>query len=171
MTISLSTSERPNASYRCLSTYGIDTHKFHSSFRNMFWHSSLYRYEFQVRRYKFSFQILPYRYFYELLVLYLCFQSSRQISFFRVSHLVRKPRPYSHQWVILAPQASIIRRPQGFCYWPLYDDTRLGTTHSSYAFHDIRMPQKVDVTTSIPIATILLFLSLSARLKHRSSLS
>lgn len=158
MTISLSTSERPNASYRCQSTYGINTHKFHGSFRMFF----------------ISIEIifcLPYRYFNELLVLYSNFLDSRKISFFRVSHLVRKPRPHSHQWVILAPQASIIRRPQGFCYWPLYDDTRLGATHSFYAFHDTHMPQTVDVTTSIPIATILLFLSLSARLKNRSSLS
>lgn len=114
---------------------------------------------------------LPYRYFHELLVLYLCFQSSRQIGLFRVSHLVRKPRSHSHQWVILAPQASIIRRPQGFCYWPLYNDTRPGTTHGFHAFHDFHISQTVDVTASIPIATILLFLSLSARLKNRSSLS
>ena len=85
---------------------------------------------FQVCIKIYLFKNLPYRYFNELLVLYLCFQSSRQIGLFRVSHLVRKPRPHSHQWVILAPQASIVRRPQGFCFWSLYDDTQPSTIHN-----------------------------------------
>ena len=36
MTISLSVQERPLASYRCQSTHGIDTRKFHGSFRLCF---------------------------------------------------------------------------------------------------------------------------------------
>ena len=30
---------------------------------------------------------------------------------------------YVQEMVILAQQASIIRQPQGFCFWLLYDDT------------------------------------------------
>lgn len=55
--------------------------------------------------------------------------------------------------------ASILRRPQGFCYWLLYDDTQLGTTHSFHAFLDIRIARTVDCHTSIPIWQILLTLA------------
>ena len=34
--------------------------------------------------------------------------------------------PSSHHWIILALQASILRWPQGFCIWLLYDDTLQG---------------------------------------------
>lgn len=77
VTISLSTSERPNASYRAfppfvwaqVATYtpvGLITHKFHGSFR-------MFSYPL-----KFSSK-LPYRYSHEFLVLYPNFSGSRQI--------------------------------------------------------------------------------------------
>lgn len=61
------------------STHGIDTHKFHGSFRivcNVF---------LILETFFFSNQTLPYRYFNEFLVLYTDFSVSRQIGFLRIS--------------------------------------------------------------------------------------
>ena len=79
MTISLSFRLRPLASYRCQSTHGIDTRKFHGSFRIFF----------VLRRLCISFKrnitSAPYRYFNRFLVLYPNFSGSRQISLFEFS--------------------------------------------------------------------------------------
>lgn len=75
-------SELPRATLGFLplsSTHGIDTHKFHGSFRivcNVF---------LILETFFFSNQTLPYRYFNEFLVLYPNFSGSRQISLLRIS--------------------------------------------------------------------------------------
>lgn len=76
-------SELPRATLGFLplsSTHGIDTHKFHGSFRivcNVF--------SLILETFFFSNQTLPYRYFNEFLVLYHDFSGSRQISLLRIS--------------------------------------------------------------------------------------
>lgn len=66
---------------------------------------------------------MPYRYFNEFLVLYSGFPDSRQTDLMSFPHIVRGLSHHTHQRIILAQQASIIRQPQGFCFWLLYDDT------------------------------------------------
>ena len=83
MTISLSVQERPLASYRYQSTHGIDTRKFHGSFRLCF---RLFAFPYShMLVSKDCFLKLPYRYFNEFLVLYSDFSDSRQISLLRIS--------------------------------------------------------------------------------------
>lgn len=83
VTISLSVQERPLASYRCQSAHGIDTRKFHGSFRLCF---RLFAFPYSLMLIsKDCFSKLPYRYFNEFLVLYSDFSDSRQISLLRIS--------------------------------------------------------------------------------------
>lgn len=126
VTTNLSTSERPNAFCRgqCeLSKIthahaGLITHKFHGSFRKIF----------------YSFLLLWIKNFY----LY-CHTATftRFLCYTRISpvqgklaywdfRLVRGLSHLSHQRIILPPEASIVRQPQGLCVWMLYDDTQCG---------------------------------------------
>lgn len=77
--IGLSFRERLLASYHCQSTHGIDTHKFHGSFRRICFASM------DFISTAISYQNLPYRYFNDFLVLYTDFSASRQIGFLRIS--------------------------------------------------------------------------------------
>nr|DAU81883.1 MAG TPA: hypothetical protein [Caudoviricetes sp.] len=78
--IGLSFRERLLASYHCLSTHGIDTHKFHGSFRMfcIMFFLILLKHFLKIKN-------LPYRYFNKPLVLYSDFSDSRQISLLRIS--------------------------------------------------------------------------------------
>ena len=77
--IGLSFRERLLASYHCLSTHGIDTHRFHGSFRRICFASM------DFTSTAIDYQNLPYRYFNKFLVLYPDFSGSRQISLLRIS--------------------------------------------------------------------------------------
>lgn len=59
---------------------------------------------------------LPYRYFNELSCVILRFLGFKANRLNEIFQLVRGLSHHSHHWIILAPQASIIRQPQGFCF-------------------------------------------------------
>ena len=166
--IGLSFRERLLASYHCQSTHGIDTHKFHGSFRLCF---RLFAFPYSLMLIsKDCFSKLPYRYFNEFLVLYSDFSDSRQISLFEISQLVRSLSHYSHHWIILAPQASILRWPQGFCYWLLCDDTLQGIV-DGFHLHQWNHFQRKESTYPISRISLSRYHCISAGLKNPSSLS
>lgn len=125
MTISLSVRARPLASYRGQSTHGINTHKFHGSFRSCFFylHSLFHMLTSKKTAYWRTCHTAT-------LTNFLCYTLISQIqgksAYLRFPASLWSLTPSSHHRIILALQASILRRPQGFCIWLLYDDTLQG---------------------------------------------
>ena len=159
VTTSLSFWERPWASCRGQSTYRISPVNF-TVLSDVFKDFNAWR--------KFFFCHTA------TLTNFLCYTLISQIqgksAYLRFPASLWSLTPSSHHRIILALQASILRRPQGFCYWLLYDDTLQGIVDDVRLHRQNHFRRKESAN---PVSRINLshYHRISAGLKNPSSLS